>query len=95
MATQTAPEAQADRPLLDQIVDQRELVLTLRRQHAEQIAREVRQLAVLIAATREHPDPQVNPTAASKVMGTAKGWAHRLVKQLEAGELDAPGGDQL
>lgn len=75
-------------PLLDRIAASRRELLAMDDRHRRERARRVYDLAVLIAATRDDPDPSVNPTAASKVMGTAKGWAHRLVKQLEAGELD-------
>lgn len=89
MATETDV---TEAPLLDRIAAKRERLLKMDDRHRAARAREVRELAVLIAATRDDPDPGVNPTAASKVMGTAKGWAHRLVKQLEAGELDVEGG---
>lgn len=77
-------------PLLERIVEQRELLLRMREKHARAEAVARRDLALLIQATKDDPDPHVNPTAASRAMGTAKGWAHAEVQRLEAGELDVP-----
>lgn len=77
-------------PKLQAIAAQQEHLQGLRARHAREQAVEQRKLAVLIQSTKDDPDPAVNPSAAARAMGTAKGWAHALVKRLEAGELDVP-----
>lgn len=77
-------------PLLQRIVEQREKILRMRDEHAREAKAAQRELAELIAATRDDPDPAVNPSAASRAMGTARGWAHAQVAALEAGEFDDP-----
>lgn len=82
----TAPPHTAS--LIDDIVAQRKLILALRARHDREQAAETRRLAALVAATKDHPDPKVNPTSAAKAMGASRGWAHQLVQKFEAGELD-------
>lgn len=75
-------------------VDEPTVLVEIREQH-EKIRHirdvilpgETRRLAEMIAATREDPDPRVHPTAASRAMGTAKDYAHQLVRKLDAGKL--------
>ena len=69
--------------LLDRIAKQRALVLDL----ADQKADATRKLAELVAATKDDPDPTVNPSSAARAMGVSKGWAHQLVAKLDAGKL--------
>lgn len=67
-------------PVLAAIRDQHERIERIRLE-------ETRKLAEMIAATRSHPDPDVNPTAASRAMGLSKSRAHQLVKDLDEGRL--------
>lgn len=76
-------------PLLDQIIAQREKLVTLRLQHARDEAVEVRRLAELLDQARR-PESGVSLRQAAKAMGTSAGWPHALVKRLDDGDLDAP-----
>lgn len=71
------PEGQA---LLDAIVAKREEVLALR----EQVDAANHDLAVLVAATKDDGDPNVNPTAAARAMGLHKQRAFQMIDSLEA-----------
>lgn len=79
MATKTKiPEGQ---DLLAAIVTKREEVLALR----EQVDAANHDLAVLVAATKDDADPNVNPTAAARAMGLHKQRAFQMIESLEAG----------
>lgn len=69
------PEGQA---LLDAIVAKREELLALRKQVDEA----THDLAVLVAATKDDPDPSVNPTAAARAMGLHKQRAFQMIESL-------------
>jgi hypothetical protein len=79
---QTTPTAQLP-PELRAIVRQQEKVYKLR----ERVRDETRELAEMLAATRDHDDRGINPTAAARALGYTKGWAHELITKLEAGKL--------
>lgn len=92
MTTDTAPpEAPPDGPsLLDLIGAAQQNLQDMRAEHARAELDAQRELAALIAATRDHPDPGVNPSAAARVMGVGKAWPYSMVKKWEAGEYDPP-----
>lgn len=93
MTTDTAPAAETGTggpSLLDLIAAAQQNLQDLRAVHSRAELDAQRELAALIAATRDHPDPAVNPSAAARVMGVGKAWPYSLVKKWEAGEFDPP-----
>ena len=78
-----ASDAPKIHPELRPIVRQQEKLYRLR----QQVKDETRVLAEMLAATRDHEDRDVNPTAAARALGYTKGWAHELLRKLADGKL--------
>lgn len=85
-----APPDTGEPSLLDLIGAAQQNLQDMRAEHARAELDAQWELAALIAATREHPDPGVNPSAAARVMGVGKAWPYSMVKKWEAGEYDPP-----
>lgn len=81
MATET------ETPLLDQIAEQRQVVVETQETADRAVRRETRRLAELLAATRDVEDRDVNIASAARRIGVTKGYAHSLVQRLDAGDL--------
>lgn len=90
MSTDTDTPVMPGPELLEAITAQRDRLTRLRADHEREELAETRTLALLLRQTKDHPDPDVNPTVASRAMGTAKPWAHQMIKALEAGKYDPP-----
>lgn len=72
--------------VLDQIVEQRAVVLDAQQQADEMVREATRRLGVLIAAADD--DPETSVAAAARAMGVTKGYAHALLHRYRAGQLD-------
>ena len=86
MATDTKPK-DGDR-LIAAVKKQHDKIEKIRRDHERRLNREHRALADLLVETRDHPDADVNYSAAARALGTTRSYPSWLVKQAEAGKFD-------
>ena len=84
MATKTKGKIPEGPALIDAIVAERESIVEMRERHERELTEANHRLAVLVAATREDPDPDVNPTAAARAMGLHKQRAFQMIASLDA-----------
>lgn len=86
----TTKTKDGDRLIAD-VVKQHEKIERLRVEQQRRLDREHRRLAGLLVETRDHPDPDVNYSAAARALGTTRSYPSWLVKQFEAGKFDENG----
>lgn len=83
MGTTKTTEVPSGESLMSAIVEQRSEILAMRERHEQELSEANHRLAVLVAATRDDPDPDVNPTAAARVMGLHKQRAFQMIASLD------------
>lgn len=77
-----------DVDLIAEIVQHRRRMLDYRAEAEARMRSDTRRLAELLAATKDHPDPDVNPTSAARAIGVERSYTHNLIRQWEDGGLD-------